>query len=479
MRRSASRSFLVFALAAIFVSPVSAETVELVTYYPTSANTGDLHVRSLTVGTAYQNETPDDGMALIGDQVGIGTTSPQGSLHVVGPDNTADKVLFMPGVGGAMRVGIGTDNPQSELEIYRQDEAYLRVSGTGINATPENFSGLELGGDLPAGGAIDRVWQIAHKRGGAGAVNDLHVNYFDGAAWSTKMTIQPAGNVGIGTASPAEKLQIVGTRPRLRIDSGTAGGGGPAADDARIILKSNTPGAQGRFDLIATTAGDFRLAVFNASETQVGDYIVVKQSGRMGIGTDNPQSMLDVNGEAHVRDLLRVRTGSNQNSIVSLDGSQVTIAGSNEQSAFVVVRGQAQGSYVDFYTGTGGMGDALNFRINPNGSAGLRGALSQNSDLRLKTDVRPIPDALERVARLRGVNFRWKDASYGSGVQMGVIGQEMEKEFPELVTSNSEGEKSVSYTQMTAALIEAIKELKSENDLLKKRVKTLEQVFRQ
>ncbi|MBI3333433.1 MAG: hypothetical protein HYZ93_05030 [Candidatus Omnitrophica bacterium] len=52
------------------------ETTELVTYYPTSASTGDSHVKSLTVGTDYQNESPGDGVALISKQLGIGTVNP-------------------------------------------------------------------------------------------------------------------------------------------------------------------------------------------------------------------------------------------------------------------------------------------------------------------------------------------------------------------------------------------------------------------
>ncbi len=74
-----------------------AETIELVTYYPTAANTGDLHVRSLTVGDGYRNVTPGDGEALLFDALGIGlpagTVDPAGLLEVAGLNDTASPVI--------------------------------------------------------------------------------------------------------------------------------------------------------------------------------------------------------------------------------------------------------------------------------------------------------------------------------------------------------------------------------------------------
>ncbi len=177
MSKSGIRIVLFLAVGLIAGSAF-AETIELVTYYPVNVSTGQmetdrLHASRATIGDdPYSLTNPAD------------ANLPDGTLLVAGS------------------VGIGTANPEVDLDIYRQDETYLRISGTGINATPENFSGIELGSDLPAGGVIDRLWQIAHKRGGAGGLNDLQVSYFDGAAWNPRVTIQPGGNVGIGTTTP-------------------------------------------------------------------------------------------------------------------------------------------------------------------------------------------------------------------------------------------------------------------------------------
>jgi len=84
------------------------------------------------------------------------------------------------------------------------------------------------------------------------------------------------------------------------------------------------------------------------------------------------------------------------------------------------------------------------------------------SDVRLKQNIVTIPDALERVLALRGVNFKWKDSHLdGDNLQMGLIAQEVEKVFPEVVhTANDKmGTKAVEYEHLVGALVEAMKEL--------------------
>ena len=112
--------------------------------------------------------------------------------------------------------------------------------------------------------------------------------------------------------------------------------------------------------------------------------------------------------------------------------------------------------------------------------------VSVSSDIRLKTNIRTIDHALETVMKLRGVRFDWKKDGTHS---IGVIAQEMERVFPEVVsTSPADGMKSVAYGNLVGALIEAVKDLKrgddaqaaavarleKENAALKQRVERLE-----
>jgi hypothetical protein len=101
-----------------------------------------------------------------------------------------------------------------------------------------------------------------------------------------------------------------------------------------------------------------------------------------------------------------------------------------------------------------------------------------SSDGRLKTNIRPLTNALEKVLQLRGVNFTWKN-NPESGNQIGFIAQEVKQVVPELV-SGTEGDiekgetLSMSYGNLTPLLVEAIKEQQKIIADLQRRVALLE-----
>ncbi len=97
----------------------------------------------------------------------------------------------------------------------------------------------------------------------------------------------------------------------------------------------------------------------------------------------------------------------------------------------------------------------------------------RTSDLRLKKNIETLENMLEKVLQLRGVRFEFKDSD-NKDINIGFIAQELEEFFPELVTTGSDGYKSVDYSSMTSVLLEAIKELKNENDDLKERLNQFE-----
>jgi endosialidase-like protein len=68
----------------------------------------------------------------------------------------------------------------------------------------------------------------------------------------------------------------------------------------------------------------------------------------------------------------------------------------------------------------------------------------------------------EKIAKLRGVTWEWREDALADAKEqpgMGVIAQEVEKVFPELVTTDDQGRKKVEYEGLIAPLIEAVKEL--------------------
>lgn len=90
----------------------------------------------------------------------------------------------------------------------------------------------------------------------------------------------------------------------------------------------------------------------------------------------------------------------------------------------------------------------------------------QTSDRRLKKNIQDLNNPLEKVSALRGVSYQWKDESKSQRNQIGVIAQEVEEIYPEFVITNDNGMKAVNYAQMTAVLIEAIKELNAKVERL-------------
>jgi hypothetical protein len=91
-----------------------------------------------------------------------------------------------------------------------------------------------------------------------------------------------------------------------------------------------------------------------------------------------------------------------------------------------------------------------------------------SSDERLKDNITPIPNALERVASLSGNTFDWNDKTDKVGSETGVIAQEVQAlGLPDVVTERDDGYLAVRYEKLIPLLIEAIKELKAEVEELK------------
>jgi Chaperone of endosialidase len=80
------------------------------------------------------------------------------------------------------------------------------------------------------------------------------------------------------------------------------------------------------------------------------------------------------------------------------------------------------------------------------------------SDARMKKDIRNLSKVLDKVLSLRGISFQWKDSQQETLPRLGMIAQEVETVFPELVEMGPNNMKAINYTGFIAILIEAIKE---------------------
>ena len=71
----------------------------------------------------------------------------------------------------------------------------------------------------------------------------------------------------------------------------------------------------------------------------------------------------------------------------------------------------------------------------------------------------PLTHALDAILQLQGKTYHWKeDTAFTNKQDIGLVAQEVEKVFPELVAEDEQGYKGIAYSKLTAVLIEAIKE---------------------
>lgn len=116
--------------------------------------------------------------------------------------------------------------------------------------------------------------------------------------------------------------------------------------------------------------------------------------------------------------------------------------------------------------------------VNGNASKSSAGDWLANSDARLKKQITPIGNALQKIRQLNGITYEWNDAETGmqrpTGVQMGFTAQNIQAVFPELVSTDAQGFLQTAYGTYDALYVEAIKALDKKIAQLEEKIKQLE-----
>jgi hypothetical protein len=395
-------------------------------------------------------------------------------------------------------VGIGTHYPDAMLHVRDDKDAHLTLmvenhdpgedSAESIDFADENGSGLAgliaYDNDYP-GYLYSGAMKLYNNRPLGSLVFETN--------GSMRMRISESGIVAIGTDLPDARLHVASHNRHAihgTVDSNddlayyAVYGENPTQDGYGVYGLSANAGGVAGYNSDSGTLGKLGtiLAAVSGydggnSQQWAGHFSgSVYVSGNLGVGMNPPSAKLDV------ADVVRVRG----NTWPSADtGKSMELAynpGSHRGYIQVYDRTTGGLEWGQLFLGGGsvGVGVATDYSEMLDVAGDIECvALHETSDGRFKTDVRDLEGALDAVGRLRGVSFAWNEESADAGATpgergIGLIAQEVEAVFPELVGEPEGGHRTLDYSKLTAVLIEAVKELREENEALRGRVASLE-----
>ncbi|MFA5927924.1 MAG: tail fiber domain-containing protein, partial [Candidatus Margulisiibacteriota bacterium] len=426
----------------------------------------------------YQLYLASDAKSYFGGNVGIGTTAPRTKLEVAG---TTDPMLYVSDGGGASakevfiryltatdvgeigvyqepttpknlvlqrlggNVGIGATNPTKELTVM--------TSSTAGGISLHNSTGSEIGRWYNNGNANATEGRLYMSSAGVANV-DIRAggdSYFNG------------GNVGVGTTSPGTtRLSVVNTGTSgpfvLSLDNDQVG------NTSGLLLSIKTAGVARGFigagkkiggsgtvfsDEIANSLGIRSESALHLGSNGNNIRMTIDTAGYVGIGTTNPTNALTLaSGKIGLPNQASgdwVYFPNFNQSYYFTAGTDEFIARSDvETGAFRFKTPSKEMLYLKVSSGFVGIGTTNpGYTLQVNGNLYANTYVNLPSDIRLKGDVKTIANALDKLTKLRGVNYMWlapEKRSIGKDMvlplnklQAGFIAQEVEPIIPEAV----------------------------------------------
>ena len=373
---------------------------------------------------------------------GIGTTTP-GSLLSVGNSN-----------GINFSTATSTFNTMGGINIA---SGCFAVNGTCITA------GGGSGAAYPFALAGNATSTLTQFNGGLTAFASSTIGdgiaglVISGNATTTGNTYL-GGTVGVGTNSPLANFEVYGT----------------ASTIASYVTATNAGGQaelQVRNSSAAGSSNALRVGVFGASKATSGGFI---QNGGFIDSGPSLAGGLSVmarasagalrfytGGSADANERLRITSAGNVGLGTTSPSSRLTVWGSDAASStlsFNIVNSAS----------------STVFAVFNGGNAQLSGTLTQSSDARLKKNVVGLDASttLAALEQLDPVTFNWIDRSKGSALQIGFIAQDVQRLFPDLVSTTSptaltpNGTLGVNYIGFIAPIIKGIQALAEQVKML-------------
>jgi hypothetical protein len=449
--------------------------------------------------------------------VGIGATSPDGNLHVVGATGDKGRIFLCDrdnGTGQADSVAIVKDGVNAS--VVNRDGGYLQLGANNSHfVTLSSDGNVGIGDDSPSKELVVKnaattstesvINVISGNQGVAGVyLGDSDDDIVGGIVYdnstellqlrssnnNTAVSIDSSENVGIGTTAPDGKLHVGtgnnsdGTDLNIVI-------GGDTANSRQAIITKKIQSSDRALEIYASGSdSDEDIRFFTDTGTE---RMRIEAAGNVGIGTTEPSSELEVVGDVRANNI--VGREANNGIIIKSDpeapdgtdgGSEIALYSQDFTATRSQIYHKARYSTFQDLTPTdiviiGDQSGTNTLKVI--GNIQYTGTSTDISDSRLKENVEPLTGSLDKICQLEAKSYTMVDDE-DKTEELGFIAQDVQQIFPNLVKEHTNEEKpegergdpflSVAYIQLIAPMVEAIKELKSENEALKTRVAALE-----
>ena len=430
----------------------------------TTNPTERLHIASAsTTGSALLLDNSDTGGHTY-KLLSSGTSNTNGAGHFRIYDTTAatDR-LWISSTGN---VGIGTTNPGTKLEVAgatlvnnttaavagtNQNSPLLTVQGNIWTGSASAIAGWSLQNVVSTGSYPSTTLQFSRVGTGGGSMHKVDMpalsvsgNYNQGGGIAP-LTVAPSFSAGSSNSNSA-----ISVTPTL------------GASTTGTISGASISGITNGGNTVPTYVG-LNVNVSGATT----NYAALFNGGNVGIGTSIPDRLLSISGgnlgfseTATARGIYWGSTGSSAKAGISgQDGAASTLqfmTNSNFQMTILNNGNVGIGTTSPSYKLDVQGGD-----INASGSVRAAG-VALTSDRRWKKNITPLKNSVEKIKQINGVSYDWAiddfpEKHFSNRKQIGVIAQDVQAVFPELVLSDKEGYLSVNYPALIAPLIEAFK----------------------
>jgi hypothetical protein len=304
------------------------------------------------------------------------------------------------------------------------------------------------------------------------------------------------GNVGIGTNNPLSTLHvrkaIADTSPNVAALFDPAGGGSDATQEVSIGLNGGralfgyTFNAGKHIFIRGNQGTDIKLQVMDLNSALFDDSFVIsaQNGGFIGLNTKAPQARLDVRGNIKTLAGTGTQNGIIWNGTSNINGFESYTTANGD--AWVGIQRDGAGSplYISKAAGTS-TGQLISFYINgaPIGSIShtATGVLyNATSDMRLKENIHQSKFGLATLKKIDIYDYNYK-ADQKKELATGVLAQELYKVYPQAVTPGGADEKTdpwmVDYSKLMPLLIKSVQEMNLENKQMAEEIKQLKEML--